>query len=73
MSDKLVIDWSAHDKYERATITCECGTVYLSHCKHVNHEGRFVGVTQTPCPSCGKDVGHIRRAEHPPERWTIGG
>ena len=73
MSDDPVIDWSVHEKYERSTLACACGAVYLSHYKFLKHQGRLVGVSKDPCPACGKNIDNIRRAESPPERWTIGG
>lgn len=73
MSTKPTVDWRKFRDWPRPTLTCRCGTKYLSHCKHTWHEGQFVGVAETPCPNCGADFGHIRRAEHPPEQWSVRG
>ena len=68
-----VVDWSGFAQWPRPTLTCRCGNVYISHCKHVWHEGAFTPVTEGPCPRCGAQMGNVVRAEHPPERWEIGG
>lgn len=73
MSTKPNVDWTKFQDWPRPTLTCRCGTQYLSHCKHTWHDGQFVGVAETPCPTCGADFGHIRRAEHPPEQWSVRG
>jgi hypothetical protein len=70
--NKPFVDWTPHYKYSKSTITCECGAVYRSYSKHVlTTDKRFVGVTETPCPNCGKEFDHIRKAENDPEVWTI--
>ena len=69
---KPVVDWSVFDKYERSEIECKCGAFYLSHSKHVQHEGKFMGVTRQPCPACGAEYDHIRAARSGPIYEVIG-
>lgn len=71
MQTKPEIDWAKFKEWPRPTLTCECGTVYQSHSKHVWLDGRFVGVSQDPCPGCGAEFDHITRASHPPEVQVI--
>lgn len=66
-----IIDWTVSHRYSEYEIECVCGRVYRSHSKHVMHEGRLVGVTEKPCPDCGKTSDHIRRASSGPEEWTL--
>jgi hypothetical protein len=73
MTAKPIVDWSKFQDWPRPTLTCQCGTVYQSHCKHTWHESQFVGVSQEPCPGCGAEFGHIERANHPPEKWSVRG
>jgi len=68
---KPEVNWSAHDQYPENEIECTCGMIYQSHSKHVNHEGKLVGVTRKPCPACGKDHDHIRAARSTPERQVL--
>jgi ribosomal protein L37AE/L43A len=70
---KPVVDWSVFKRWELPMLTCRCGSMYRSACKHTWQEGEFVSVSEHPCPSCGEDVGNVVRAEHPSETWTIGG
>lgn len=67
------IDWAPLQKYPLDAVTCECGTVYLSHTKGIAAGGEFTVATQTPCPSCNKTIGHVRAAHSEPERQVIGG
>jgi hypothetical protein len=73
--EKPYVDWSVLKKWPQPTLTCQCGQVYNSYFKLVSNEDRtnFTGVAEKPCPSCGKECGHVVRAEHPPEDWTVEG
>lgn len=71
--DKPKVDWTKFEGFQRPLVTCACGTAYVTHCKHVLVGSRVDGVTERPCPGCGREFGHVHKAEHPPEQWTIGG
>lgn len=66
-----IVDWDAFEQYPQNTIECTCGAVYRSHSKHVIHGTNLVGVTQTPCPTCSKTIGHIRRASTHGEKQIL--
>lgn len=72
MTEVPPIDWSVHDKYPPDEVACRCGRIYYSHVKARAVEGVFDIWTRLPCPACGKDHGHVRRASSPPEREIIG-
>ncbi len=61
------IDWTLFDKFKEPECECECGAVFRSYAKHVRVDNVFVGVTQKPCPSCGKTHDHLRRVSYDPE------
>lgn len=69
---KPEVDWEALRKYGTSEIECECGAVYRSRYKFV-YALSPVSVTETACPSCGKDFGHVVRASSDPEYMTTGG
>lgn len=71
MSDKPIIDWEPLRQYGPSTITCRCGRVYRSLFKSVIHQGRYVLCTETPCPQCDLEFGHVIRAATDPETMVI--
>lgn len=71
MNKVPVVDWGPILQYPESEIECQCGTIFLSHAKSVNHDGQLVRVLRKPCPSCGKQL-NPRRTSSPPENFKLG-
>ena len=60
------IDWDSALQFEPNMNFCSCGAEYRSHYRVKSVDGKLIGITRVPCPSCGQYTNVVRSAT-PPE------
>lgn len=74
MDEKLkeahaAIDWSKLSGTN--TISCRCEAVYRGKVKGISFDGRFLMISEHPCPNCSSHT-DLRKISSDPEKYTIG-
>ena len=68
------VGWSEFADMPEMTCYCRCtefpGFRFRSHTKLVRYEGKWLSLTEKPCPNCGQHS-NIRASESDPEEWTV--
>lgn len=66
------VDWTPFKQWSLSTNYCRCGAVYHAYYKVRRLENKgYVGVTDRPCPACGR-YDNVRRSSTEPEAFSIG-